>query len=198
MAKNKQKVKKYRKPLNINIGMIIFSTVFIYVVVCVVMYFQSSPIVRYEVKEGSLASSNIYRGIALREETTVYSDHAGYINYYAREGEKVAKDDLVYIIDETGQLNQNLDNTNLGENALTPKELAEFRSEIVNFMHGFESTNFDSVYDFKYSLKNTVLKLSNSNMLDSVGSITSGNVNLCIIKKYCPKCQKTQTFKEKK
>lgn len=179
MAKNKQKVKKYRKPLNINIGMIIFSTVFIYVVVCVVMYFQSSPIVRYEVKEGSLASSNIYRGIALREETTVYSDHAGYINYYAREGEKVAKDDLVYIIDETGQLNQNLDNSNLGENALNPKELAEFRSEIVNFMHGFESTNFDSVYDFKYSLKNTVLKLSNSNMLDSVGSITSGNVNLC-------------------
>ena len=96
MAKNKQKVKKYRKPLNINIGMIIFSTVFIYVVVCVVMYFQSSPIVRYEVKEGSLASSNIYRGIALREETTVYSDHTGYINYYAREGEKVAKDDLFY------------------------------------------------------------------------------------------------------
>lgn len=179
MAKNKQKVKKYRKPLNINIGMIIFSTVFIYVVVCVIMYFQSSPIVRYEVKEGSLASSNIYRGIVLREETIVYSEHAGYVNYYAREGEKVAKNDLVYIIDETGQLNQNLDNSNLGENALSAKELAEFRSEIVNFMHGFESTNFDSVYDFKYSLKNTVLKLSNSNMLDNVDSITAGNVNLC-------------------
>ena len=179
MAKKQQKVKKYRKPLNINIGMIIFSTVFIYVVVCVIMYFQSSPIVRYEVKEGSLASSNIYRGIVLRDETVVYSEHAGYVNYYAREGEKVAKNDLVYIIDETGQLHQDLDNSNLGENALTAKELAEFRSEIVNFMHGFESNNFDSVYDFKYSLKNTVLKLSNSNMLDNVDSITSGNVNLC-------------------
>ncbi len=170
MAKKQQKVKKYRKPLNINIGMIIFSTVFIYVIICVVMYFQSSPIVRYEVKEGSLATNNIYRGIVLREETVVNTDNAGYVNYYAREGERVAKNDLVYIIDETGNLYDELEDSNLGENSLSDKELAEFRSEIVNFMHGFDSNHYDAIYDFKYSLKNTVLKLSNVSLLENIGA----------------------------
>ena len=42
--------------------MIIFGGIFIYVVICVIMYFQTSHIVRYEVKEGSLTSDTIYRG----------------------------------------------------------------------------------------------------------------------------------------
>ena len=85
MAKNK--VKKYRKPLNLNIGMIIFGVVFVYVVICIIMYFQTTHIVRYEVQEGSLATDNLYRGVILRSETVVNTEAAGYVNYYAREGE---------------------------------------------------------------------------------------------------------------
>ena len=54
-----KKIKKYRKPLNLNIGMMIFVGIFIYVVICVIMYFQTSHIVRYEVKEGSLATDTV-------------------------------------------------------------------------------------------------------------------------------------------
>lgn len=183
MAKGQKKVKKYRKPLNLNIGMLIFSAVFIYVIICVIAYFQSSHIVRYEVQEGSLATNNIYRGVAIRDEIVVTADAAGYVNYYAREGERVAKDDLVYIIDETGRLNEELENASLGENSLSDKELAEFRSEIVNFMHGYDSTNYESTYDFKYSLKNTVLKLANANILQSINSSEASGianiVNFC-------------------
>jgi len=169
----KSKIKKYRKPLNLNIGMIIFSVIFIYVVICVIMYFQTSHIVRYEVKEGSLAADTIYRGVILRDETVVYAQETGYVNYYAREGERVAKNDLVYIVDETGRLNEELESMNLGENSLSDKELAEFRSEIVNFSHGFEANRYDSIYDFKYSLKNTVLKLAGINMLQSVDELSN-------------------------
>ena len=59
------KIKKYRKPLNLNIGMIIFSAVFIYVAYFVVNYFQYSPPKPYEVKEGSLSVNTLFRGIAL-------------------------------------------------------------------------------------------------------------------------------------
>lgn len=82
MAK-RSKIKKYKKPVNLNIGMIIFGAIFFYVVVCVIIYFQTSHIVRYEVKEGSLATDNIYRGIIIREETIVYAQASGYINFYA-------------------------------------------------------------------------------------------------------------------
>lgn len=178
MAKNK--IKKYRKPLNLNIGMIIFGVVFVYVVVCIFMYFQTSHIVRYEVKEGSLATNNIYRGVILRDEKVVSTEAAGYINYYAREGERVAKDDLVYTIDETGRLSEYIEDLSLGENTLSKKELAEFRSEIVNYIHGFDRKNYESIYDFKNSLKNTVLKLANVNMLQGINDMngTSGVTNI--------------------
>lgn len=167
-SKKNTKIKKYKKPLNLNIGMIIFGAMFLYVIICVVMYFQTSHIVRYEVKEGSLATNNIYRGIVLRSESVVNTEVAGYVNYYAREGERVAKDDLVYIIDETGRLNEEVEDSSMGENSLSERELAEFRSEIVNFMHSYDSRNYKTTYDFKYSLKNTVLKLANVNMLQNI------------------------------
>lgn len=185
MAQRNSKVRKYRKPLNLNIGMIIFGVIFIYVVICVILYFQTGRIVRYEVKEGSLTTDNTYRGIALRSETLMTVGAAGYVNYYAREGERVAKNDLVYVVDETGRLNEELEAMNLGENTLSDRELAEFRNEIVDFAHGFDRTNYSAAYDFKYTLKNTVLKLANVNMLASVGSLNGGSGNN-IIYSYAP------------
>lgn len=184
MANKNGKIKKYHKPINLNIGMLIFGTVLVYVIICVVMYFQTPHIVRYEVQKGSLATNNIYRGIILRDETVVNTQTAGYVNYYAREGERVAKDDLVYTVDETGRLNEYLEDMNLGENSLDERELAEFRSEISNFMHGFNQERFGNVYDFKYALKNTVLKLANVNMLQSISDM-SGTAGVTNIVNFC-------------
>ena len=71
------------------------------------------------------------------------------------------------------RLNESLESAALGENSLSNRELAEFRSEIVGFIHGFDNINFARTYDFKYSLKNTVLKLANANMLESIGGLGS-------------------------
>lgn len=178
MAKE-SKIKKYRKPLNLNIGMIIFGAIFIYVIVCVIMYFQTGHIVRYEVQEGSLAVDNVYRGVIIRDETVMYNQAAGYVNYYAREGERLAKNSLVYIVDETGRLSEEFEAANTGENSLSNRDLAEFRSEIVNFVHSYDSAYYDSVYDFKYSLKNTVLKLANTNMLKNIENLNgTAGVNI--------------------
>lgn len=164
----KNNIKKYRKPLNLNIGMLIFAVILVYVVICVVIYLQTGHMVRYEVQKGALATNHIYRGIVIRDEKVVNTTSAGYVNYYANEGERVAAKDLVYIVDETGRLNDELENINLGENVLTEKELLEFRSELANFSHGFDRTNYISVYDEKNALNNTVKKLASVNMLESI------------------------------
>ncbi len=166
--------------------MIIFSVIFLYVVVCVIIYFQTSHIVRYEVQEGSLSTNNLYRGVVLRDETVIRTSSTGYVNYCAREGERVAKNDLVYVVDETGRLSQELEALSQGENTLSKKSLAEFRSEIVAFTHDFDSSNYNAVYDFKYSLKNTVLKLANENMLKSIDSLSASGIN-AINYSYAPK-----------
>ena len=111
-------IRKIRKPLNINVGMLIFAAIFIYVVACVFMSFQTKNIAPYEVKEGSLAANYTYRGLALRDETVVYADRAGYVNYYVRESGRTAAGELVYTVDETGTLNEYLKNTAYEETPL--------------------------------------------------------------------------------
>lgn len=181
------KISKYRKPLNLNIGMIIFGVIFIYVVVCVILYFQTSHIIRYEVQEGSLVTNNIYRGVVIRDETVITANTAGYVNYYAREGERVAKNDLVYIVDETGRLNESLQSMALEENSLSNKELAEFRDEIVNFVHSFDRQNYSTTYDFKYSLQNTLMKLANANMLKNINGYGGENGTNIVNYSYSPR-----------
>lgn len=184
MAEQNKKVKRYRKPLNLNIGMLIFAVIFVYVIFCVVMYFQTSHIIRYEVKKGSLATDSIYRGVIIRDETVVTAESAGYVNFYVREGERVAKNNLVYTIDESGRLNQYLESLSTGENILSEKELAEFRNEVVNFKHGFEAKNFNGIYEFKESLNNTVQKLANENMLETVRTMNT-NSEIANLVRYC-------------
>ena len=184
MANQNNKISKYRKPLNLNIGMMIFLAVLIYVLISIVMYFQTKHIVRYEVQEGSLATNNTYTGVILRDETVVHTDSAGYLNFYTYEGQRVAADHLVYTLDETGRLSEYLDELNQDENSLSDRELAEFRNEIVNFAHNYDSSTYESTYDFKRSLKNTVLKLTSTNMMQRINEMSdySGGGNIV---KFC-------------
>ena len=170
------KVVKYRKPLNINIGMIIFAVIFIYILICVFMYFTQKHIESFQVKEGSLSSNNIYEGIALREEEIITAQQAGYINYYAREGERVGVGNLVYTIDESGKLADYL-NSNDGGNSLTGQDLSELKTEILGFVNNFDPKQFSSVYDFKYSVSGTVLKLANANILENIDRINADGIS---------------------
>ena len=184
MAKRRSgKIRQYRKPLNINLGMIIFGCISVYIVICVVMYFTSSHIIGYEVKTGSLSVNNVYKGIAIRQEEIVTSTGSGYINYYARESGRVAVGDLVYTVDETGKISEMVGGSDPDENSLTDADLNELKSEIFGFTSTFSTKNFRDVYDFKYSVQGTVMKLANSRILDNIDALntsgSSGLVDLC-------------------
>jgi len=154
-------IRKVRKPLNINIGMLIFAAILLYMLVCIFMSFQTKKIAPYEVKEGSLATNYTFKGIALREEQVVYADKTGYVNYYLREKSRAAKGDLVYTVDETGSLNDYFQEGQYEDTALSDEVLNDMRSEILAYKKGFDPHNYSSTYDFKYSLKNVVLKMAN-------------------------------------
>lgn len=165
------KIRKYHKPLNLNIGMVIFAVIFIYVCICISMYFKDNHIRPYEVREGSLSSENLYTGVILREETVVTADAAGYVNYYAREGERAAVGNLIYTVDETGRLSDYLNSSDTGDNSLSDADLSQLKSEIVNFSHGFSPQNFSTAYDFKYTIKGTVLKLASASLLENISDL---------------------------
>lgn len=175
MAGTRDNITKYRRPLNLNIGMIIFAVIFVYVVICVIMYLSTEHIVGYEVKEGSLSSDNIYKGIALRTERIISSTNAGYTNYYAREGERIAVGNLVYTIDESGRLSDYIRTSETGENSLSERDLAELKTEIEAFANGFDETTFSDIYNFKYNVQGTVLKLANYNVLQNANALNEAS-----------------------
>ncbi len=186
--KSSENIRKYRKPLNINIGLIIFSIIFIYIIICVFLYFTSNHIIGYEVNMGTLSVENVYKGIAIRSETIINSDYSGYINYYAREGEKVGVNNLVYSIDESGKLSEALNpDIASGENSLTDENISELKTDILSFTNSYSNKTYGKVYDFKYDIQGTVLKLSNANTLKSISSLSdnslSGMVNFGRAKK---------------
>lgn len=175
------KITKYRRPLNINIGMIIFGIIFVYIIICVYMYFTSKHIIGYEVTTGSLSVSNVYKGLAIRQEEPVTSTQSGYVNYFAREGEHVGVGNLVCTIDESGKIADLID-TDDASIQLSKDDLSQMKTDIENFSRNFSTKEFDSVYDFKYEIKGTALKLSNHNMLNNLEQIkgeAAGLVNVC-------------------
>ncbi len=180
MADNRNKITKYRKPINLNIGMMVFAVILVYVVICVVMYFRTEHIVRYSVQEGSLTSNSIYRGIALRQEEVVTGQDAGYVNYFAREGERTAVGDLVYTVDETGRLSDYIKAGANGENSLSDSDLAQIKTDITAFVHGFDRKQFDEVYNFRHNMESMALKLANYNILENADALNDASGTVLI------------------
>ena len=69
--------------------------VFIYFFVSLINYATSKQTPVYEVQKGQIAETDIYTGLILREESVVYTDTAGAVNYYIKEGDKAGKNDLI-------------------------------------------------------------------------------------------------------
>ncbi len=171
-----QKIVKYRPPLNINLGLIIFIVLFVYLIVVIVSYFKSTPITPYEVQLGSLAVNNTYTGLALRSEEVVMSNYSGYVNYYAREGERVAKDSMVYTVDSSGEISEMLSKGAEEGTGLSDEDMGELKTQISAFSTGFSPVSFLDTYDFKFDIEGTVVKLANYKVLSGIDSLSAANL----------------------
>ena len=83
-GKNSRKITKYPQNINnINIGMVFFVAVAIYILISVIIYLKRDHIIGYQVMEGALSTNNSYKAIALRSEKIVTAENAGYVYYFA-------------------------------------------------------------------------------------------------------------------
>jgi hypothetical protein len=165
------------------IEIVIFGAMIVYIIVLIVSYINSDPIKGYEIQMGSLSIAKTYTGLAIRSEELLESPYTGYINFYVREGERVSARDTVYSIDESGKLASMIDSSDSGENAYTDDDLSDLRLEVIQYERGFDIKDFGTVYDFKYDLEGSIIKLANSNVYKSLETLNSstlgGMVSLC-------------------
>lgn len=173
MAKKKKntKIVRYRRPLNINVGMIIFAIIFIYMAFSVSTYMKKEKVQFYEVVEGNIVNENTYHGIILREEEVQYTDHAGNINYYIREGKRAAVGTRIYSIDETGSMGQFLKEHPEANVTLTDSNLSDIKRQLSGFSMNYTGESFGELYDLQHTLEASVLEYVNFNALGNLDAL---------------------------
>ena len=173
MAKKKKSKKIIRFPrlYHINVGMIVFAVIFLYLAFSVYTYLKKDKVQFYEVVEGNIVNDRQYTGIILRDERVENTDRAGYINYYIREGKRAAIGTRIYSIDETGnmaELMQENPDANVG---LTDANLSDVKRQLSSFSMSYRDQKFENTYDLQYSLEAPVLEYANFNALGNLDSI---------------------------
>ena len=184
--KKNNKIVKYRNGPVLNIGTVLFGVIFVYMIICLVMYVTTDHITAYEVTAGPLAGNYRYNALALRTETIVTADHAGSVSYYVREGSKAGSGTAVCSVNE-GSLSASLvpekvsvgsekDTTAVQTSTLDEDSLKILKEEMESFSLGFQQENFQAVYNFKGDLESTFLEAGIS---ETAGTDGSSIVNAC-------------------
>ena len=173
------KVVKYKKPINLNIGIIIFFFIIIYVVFNVFSYMTRVTIAEYQVSQGTIASNNIYQGLIFRDEEVFYSDKSGYINYYKKNASRVSVNDIIYSVDMVGSISDAIHSAGANGVLLNDQALSQISEEIDTFSTTFDAAEFSKASTFKTDLNSEITQVINNlameQLHDSIVSAESNN-----------------------
>lgn len=163
--------------IHIDIGMVIFFIILIYIFASIILYVTSDKTEVYEVRMGTLSENATYRGIALREETVINSRYTGHINYYNKETDHVPVGGLVYSVDESGEIADYADANMKAGDYFTDTDLETFRRQTINFVENFNPDRFYAIYDYKSASSSQAQKISNRAILTGIKNLDSTTIH---------------------
>lgn len=173
MAEN-NKIVKYKKPFHVNIGIAVFGIIMIYICFYVFSYFTKEHVGVYEVQQGTIAENNTYTGLILRNETVYQSEYSGHVNFYMGDNAKAACNNLIYSVDETGEVSSQLQKATEGDLTLDGSYSKNLRTEVEQFNQTYDANSFYQVYDFKETIASKVMEAVNQSALEQVSEVVSG------------------------
>lgn len=180
----KDNVIKMRRMPSLNVGVIIFLIIIIYMAFNLFSYLTSSPVAEYEVGQGTIATNHVYRGLIIRDETVVYAGQSGYINYYIKNGQKVSVRDIVYSIDTQGDLSKKITTAAKDGTSLTSQSLSAISDKINVFRNSYDANNYSTVYTLKDELDSQLTKTLSVNALNELSdAVSSAEANNTFYKK---------------
>ena len=164
-----RKVIRVPRRRRINVGLLMALFIAVYLIVNFIMYLNKEQISVYQVIASSVDNDVKGTALILRNEEVVRAETSGYINYYVNEYSRVGRNDVVYTIDETGHIYQELsDAESSSENDYD--ENAGIMSLLYQF-HASQERSFEQVYTLKNALKDEIMQVSGENMLSSLENV---------------------------
>lgn len=152
----KTKIIKYKSPRNFNIGVVIFFIIIIYVLFNIFSYLTQTHIAEYQVQQGTIASSHIYQGIIIRDETVEQAGYDGYINYYVQSATKVSVTDVVCSIDTIGNIYDEITSTSAIKDGVSAETITAVSEELDLFRKEYDSNRFSDCYSFYQNLNSEI------------------------------------------
>ncbi|MGN1085119.1 MAG: HlyD family efflux transporter periplasmic adaptor subunit [Lachnospiraceae bacterium] len=173
MAKD-NKIVKFRTRREVNIGLVVAFGVLIILILNIYRYFTTPHLSVYEVQAGSAGSESKAVAMILRAETVYRTDQAGYLNYYYREGARIAKGAKVYSLNDSSDL-QNLLTMNEENSMLTENDLGRLKSDVRAFCAKYSDAAFSESYKLREDFLSDYLRYRDVSMLDAIteGSVTT-------------------------
>lgn len=154
-------IRSYRRKSNINIGVILFAIILIYIIVEVGLTVTNRPVAYYEVGEGAIVKNISCTGLAVRTEKTVEASKSGYLNFYCPEESKLSVGQNVCAISEK-ELDLGLkEDASSGE--LTEDEKTQMLSSVRTFVNNYREDNFLETYSLKDTIQNIYDKKTDQN-----------------------------------
>lgn len=152
-----------------NVGSIIFLIIFLYIVFSIYSYVTRSEIRSYEVENGVIVRQNDFIGAAVRQESVINASSSGYIHYFIQNGKRAGVGNPIYVIDETGSLEQYI-RDNSSKHSFSPEQLTAIQDELTSFSQNFRDNNFSDLYDARYHLDTAALEYAGLNQSEDLNS----------------------------
>ena len=166
MAKD-EKIIKFRTRKEVNIGLVVAFGVLVLLVINIYRYFTTPHLALYEVQAGSSGSEVSAVAMILRPETVYRTEHAGYLNYYYREGARVTKNAKIYSVNDSSEL-QDILNFNENNSALTTNDLNRLKGSIRSFCSAYSDAAFSECYELREEFLSDYLRYRDVSMLDTL------------------------------
>lgn len=166
MAKDSNIV-RFRTRREVNIGLVVAFGVLVLLVINIYRYMTSTHLSLYEVQEGSAGSEVTTTAMILRDETVYRTKQAGYLNYYYREGARVAKGERVYSLNDSSSWKDllNLEEENA---TLTENDLQRLKERLRRFAADYTDVAFGSCYELREEFLSDYLRYQDISMLDAL------------------------------
>lgn len=164
-----------------NIAVIVFIAIFIYIIGICYNYFTAHNISTYEVRYGSIINDTEYTGLAIREEVVYKAAESGYIQFYYLNGSRVSYDNSLYTIASSNEdVVEQASVIASSEDDLTTSTLQSVLSEIQSFNSSYSNNAYGVTYDVTEDLNAILENIENTikiNVLDSLDDSTA-NFNI--------------------
>ncbi|MCH5265635.1 MAG: hypothetical protein J1F02_07025 [Lachnospiraceae bacterium] len=161
-----RKVVPMKKKFQPNIALFIFLIIIIYVIVLGWNYLTKEHISIYEVNTTEISDDAPLYGFILRSEEVVNTEQEGYINYYNAEGTRIGVGDVVYTVDQSGEVNSMLEQ--LQSQGTATESISSMREVIASFQNSFSMSSYSRVSDFKFSVNNVIFEQSKGQLFSDL------------------------------